>query len=198
MGHGAETGSQDPGSTPQRQTPHTHTHPATRKYTHSRIRTRTLTHSTPNLRPLWGLQQPPPPREPSLGQRVLQVSLHPVGEAWCDPAPPPRLPMCLGSRGGSRETHRRGSPQAGAFPWGICSAPTPPERPLEHHWLATQQTGNPLRPQTSLFFRSHLNSVQFSCSVMSDSLQPDGLQHARPPCPSLTPGVYLNSCLLSQ
>ena len=31
---------------------------------------------------------------------------------------------------------------------------------------------------------------------MSDSLQPHGLQHARPPCPSLTPGVYPNSCLI--
>ena len=42
------------------------------------------------------------------------------------------------------------------------------------------------------------SSVQFSHSVMSDSLQPHGLQHARPPCPSPTPGVYSNSCLLSQ
>ena len=40
--------------------------------------------------------------------------------------------------------------------------------------------------------------VQFSCSVMSDSLQPHGLQHARPPCPSLNPGVYSNSCPLSR
>ena len=32
---------------------------------------------------------------------------------------------------------------------------------------------------------------------MSDSLQPHGLQHARPLCPSPTPGVYFNSCLLS-
>ena len=38
---------------------------------------------------------------------------------------------------------------------------------------------------------------QFSCSVVSDSLWPHGLQHARPPCPSPTPGVYSNSCLLS-
>ena len=38
------------------------------------------------------------------------------------------------------------------------------------------------------------NSVQFSCPVMSDSLQPHGLQHIRPPCPSLTPGAYSNSC----
>ena len=39
---------------------------------------------------------------------------------------------------------------------------------------------------------------QFSHSVMSDSLRPHGLQHARPPCPSPTPGVYSNSCPLSQ
>ena len=38
------------------------------------------------------------------------------------------------------------------------------------------------------------NSVQFSRSVMSDSLRPHESQHARPPCPSQTPGVYSNSC----
>ena len=37
------------------------------------------------------------------------------------------------------------------------------------------------------------SSAQFSRSVMSDSLRPQGLQHARPPCPSPTPGVYSNS-----
>ena len=41
------------------------------------------------------------------------------------------------------------------------------------------------------------SSVQFSCSVVSDSLWPHGLQLARPPCPSPTPGVYSNSCPLS-
>ena len=46
--------------------------------------------------------------------------------------------------------------------------------------------------------RPILSSVQFSCAVMSDSLQSHGLQHARPPCPSPTPGVYSNSCPLSQ
>ena len=40
--------------------------------------------------------------------------------------------------------------------------------------------------------------VQFSCSVVSDSLRPHEPQHARPPCPSPTPGVYSNSCSLSQ
>ena len=42
-----------------------------------------------------------------------------------------------------------------------------------------------------------VSSVQFSHSVVSDSLQPHGLQHARPPCPSPTPGLYSNSCPLS-
>ena len=32
--------------------------------------------------------------------------------------------------------------------------------------------------------------IQFSCSVVSSSLRPHGLQHARLPCPSQTPGVY--------
>ena len=36
--------------------------------------------------------------------------------------------------------------------------------------------------------------VQFSHSVMSDSLQPHGLQHTRLPCPSPTPGACSNSC----
>ena len=40
--------------------------------------------------------------------------------------------------------------------------------------------------------------VQFSHSVVSDSFWPTGLQHSRPPCPSLTPRVYSNSCPLSQ
>ena len=41
-------------------------------------------------------------------------------------------------------------------------------------------------------------SVQFSHSVVSDSLQPHGLQHARLPCPSPTHGAYSNSCALSR
>ena len=43
-----------------------------------------------------------------------------------------------------------------------------------------------------------VQSVQFSHSVVSDSLQPHGLQHAWPPCPSPTPGVYSNWCPLSR
>ena len=42
------------------------------------------------------------------------------------------------------------------------------------------------------------SSVQFSRSVMSDSLWPHGLQHSRHPCTSPTSGLYSNSCPLSQ
>ena len=42
-----------------------------------------------------------------------------------------------------------------------------------------------------------ISSLQFSCSVVSDSLRPHGPQHTRPPCPSPTPRVYPNSCPLS-
>ena len=41
---------------------------------------------------------------------------------------------------------------------------------------------------------NRFSSVQFSCSVMSDSLWPHGVQCTRPPCPSPTAGAYSNSC----
>ena len=44
----------------------------------------------------------------------------------------------------------------------------------------------------------YATSGQFSHSVVCNSLWPHGLQHPRPPCPSPTPGVYSNSCPLSQ
>ena len=44
----------------------------------------------------------------------------------------------------------------------------------------------------------NISSVQFSHSVVSDSLQPHEPQHARPPCPSPTPGVHSDSRPLSQ
>ena len=47
----------------------------------------------------------------------------------------------------------------------------------------------------TLVFRVH---IQFSHSVVSDSLVPHGLQHARPSCLSPTPRVHLNPCPLSQ
>ena len=49
-----------------------------------------------------------------------------------------------------------------------------------------------------LFLDSVPVSVQFSRSVVSDSLRPHESQHARPPCPSPAPGVYSNPCPSSQ
>ena len=48
------------------------------------------------------------------------------------------------------------------------------------------------------FPEAFLQSVQFSRSVVSDSLRPHEPQHARPPCPSPTPGVHPNPCPLSR
>ena len=46
-------------------------------------------------------------------------------------------------------------------------------------------------------FQKNICFIQFSCSVVSDSLRPHGLQHARLPCPSPTPGACSNSCPFS-
>ena len=70
-------------------------------------------------------------------------------------------------------------------------------------WLQSQSTVI-LEPKkiksvtVSTFAPSMFSSVQFSHSVVSDSLQPHGLQHTRPPCTSPTPRVYPNPCPLSQ
>ena len=55
---------------------------------------------------------------------------------------------------------------------------------------------NPVHKVLLLF--SCFSSVQFSCSVVSNSLWPHGLQHARLPCSSPTPGACSNSCPSSQ
>ena len=50
-------------------------------------------------------------------------------------------------------------------------------------------------PRSKFLLISWLQSpVQFSLSVMPDTLQPHEMQHARPPCPLPTPGVHPNSC----
>ena len=53
-------------------------------------------------------------------------------------------------------------------------------------------------PKARPLILSSFSSVQFSCSVMYDSLQPHGLQHARLPCPSPSPGACSHSCPLSR
>ena len=60
------------------------------------------------------------------------------------------------------------------------------------HGEIREQVGMDKKPKLSF------SSVQFIHSVVSDSLRPYGLQHARPPCPSPTPGVYSHLCPLSR
>ena len=66
-------------------------------------------------------------------------------------------------------------------------------------WLLAELWSINFLFQSSFFFRKmYICSVQFSCLVMSDYLQPHGLRHPRPPCPSPTPGACSNSCLSSR
>ena len=76
------------------------------------------------------------------------------------------------------------SPGDPSSPGIECESPA-----LRLNSLPSEPPGKPRLP---------FSLVQFSLSVVSNSLQPHGLQHARPPCPSPTPGVYSNSCPLSQ
>ena len=68
-------------------------------------------------------------------------------------------------------------------------------------WIRTNEVDEPkaiIQSEVGQKEKRNIVSVQFSCSVVSHSLWPHGLQHARPPCPSPTPGVYLSSCPLSR
>ena len=58
-------------------------------------------------------------------------------------------------------------------------------------FFTTQPSGKRMQP-TGV---PSVQSVQFSRSVVSNSLQPNGLQHTRPSCPLPTPGAYSDSCL---
>ena len=64
-------------------------------------------------------------------------------------------------------------------------------KPSEIYWSLTWGSN-------FIFFFTFLTSVQFSRSIVSDSLPPHELQHARPPCPSPTPGVHSDSHPSSQ
>ena len=65
-----------------------------------------------------------------------------------------------------------------------------------NHWLA-REVPTEILIDTLCSYYQHFHwfsSFQFSCSVMPDSLRPHGLQQARLPCPSPTPGPCSNSC----
>ena len=79
--------------------------------------------------------------------------------------------------------------------------PCPPPGDLLDPGIELMSSVSPELQTDSLLLshqRSPIISVKFSCSVMSNSLRPHGLQHASPPCPSPTPRVHPDPCPLSQ
>ena len=66
-------------------------------------------------------------------------------------------------------------------------------RSIIHHW-GIGEAWRLYDKHENMYFLRISCSVQFSHSVVSDFLRPHESQHTRPPCPSLTPGVYPNSC----
>ena len=63
-----------------------------------------------------------------------------------------------------------------------------------HFWFFNKHLSITGKYDKAIKFTNLISSVQFSHSVVSDSLRPHESQHARPPCPSPAPGVYSNSC----
>ena len=96
------------------------------------------------------------------------------------------------------ESSRNQSSPLGLRPlgWWQCNSPT-------NFWAALLVSQSLWEiffpfPEGEHRFVTQFSSVHFSCSVVSDSLRPHGLQHTRPPCPSSTPRVHPNSCPLSR
>ena len=83
-----------------------------------------------------------------------------------------------------------------------CPSPSPEFAQTHNYWVCdTIQPSHPLSsssPPAFNFSQHQFSLIQFSHSVMSDSLRPHGPQHARSPCPSPIPRAYPDSCPLSQ
>ena len=89
-----------------------------------------------------------------------------------------------------------GSPWEGCGPWaqGLALGSTQFDSVCDPLWAGTISVHIVIPP---LHFLQMVCSLLFSSSVMSDSLRPHGLQHARLLCPSLSLRVCTNSCWLS-
>ena len=90
----------------------------------------------------------------------------------------------------------------GKIPWKRKWQPTPVFLPGEFHGqrslVCYSLWGCKKSDTTERLTFTFKSSVLFSFSVVSDSLRPHGLQHARLPCPSPTPRAFSNSCPLSR
>ena len=83
--------------------------------------------------------------------------------------------------------------------WSRLPFPSPGDLPnpgIEPKWPALKADSLPSEPPGKP--QLYISSVQFSHSVVSDSLRPHESQHAMPPCPSPTPGVHSDSRPSSQ
>ena len=103
----------------------------------------------------------------------------------------------------SRQCGRPGfNPWVGKIPWRRNGLRTPLFWPGEFHGLYSPwghtESDITERPFSFSLFLVNGTSVQFSHSVVSDSLWPTELQQARPHCPSPTLGVHPNPCSLSR
>ena len=89
-------------------------------------------------------------------------------------------------------------------PWGHKESETTEQLTLSlfrvyfAFWINAVNEQNAFWDKMRNEVKMNFSSVQFSCSVESDSLRPRESQHARPPCPSPTPGVHSNSHPSSQ
>ena len=85
------------------------------------------------------------------------------------------------------------------IPFSSCPQSFPASESFPMCWLFASGSHNfGASASASVLPMNQLSSIQFSHSVISDSLQPHRLQHARLPCPSPTPGACSNSCPSSQ
>ena len=83
--------------------------------------------------------------------------------------------------------------------WSGLPFPSSGESSWRNSWLSGKYPpANCSHEQSHFWEQLKYYSVQFSHSVMSNSLWPNESQHTRPPCPSPTPGVYSNPCPSSQ
>ena len=110
-----------------------------------------------------------------------------------------------------RHKRHRFNPWVRKIPWNRKWQPTPVFFPGKFHRQRSLVSYSPwgckesdtaewlsMLTHTHTHTHTHQSVSQFSCSVVSNSLRPLGLQCARPPCPSPTPGAYSNSCPSSQ
>ena len=96
-------------------------------------------------------------------------------------------------------------PERGKYlaPRACCSLPRKALNRYEahthsHNYPSDRWAFNSWTGRIGKWFLDTPATIQFSHSVVSDSLWPHESQHTRPPCPSATPGVYSNSCPSSQ